>query len=108
MDLQKQFKELHDQFVQALCQGDFEVADANRYVAKAIVDGYKFPLWVANGKVSLSIYSGEESDMNIAFSEAEKECIWKHLDEKAFSVLKAKERKEKEALLKKLQTELNQ
>ena len=108
MDLQKQFKKLHTQFVQALCQGDFEVADANRYVAKAIVDGYKFPLWIANGKESLSVYSGEESDMNLAFNGAEKECIWKHLDEKAFSVLKAKERKEKEALLKKLQTELNQ
>lgn len=104
--------QVHDYFLDRLTKGSFEIVKMTEYHVTVNIDvdyiGYKFVIWIANGKDHLCTYAISEnhSFMNLVFDDYYREKLWAKLEGEINiwkrDELLAKKRKE----LKELEEEL--
>ena len=80
-ELKDRIKELNDYFVEKLVNGEYEVVESDKYKIMVNVNGYKFNIWIANGKSYVQTYGqGFNSNfMELFFNANQKSIIYENL-----------------------------
>lgn len=80
-ELDSRVRELNDYFVEKLVKGEYEVEDGDNYKVMVNIDGYRFNIWISNGKSYVQTYGqGFNSNfMDLFFNESQKSIIYEDL-----------------------------
>lgn len=108
-ELNDRVKKLNDYFVEKLVNGEYEVVESDKYKIMVNVNGYKFNIWISNGKSYVQTYGqGFNSNfMDLSFNEAQKSTIYENLmqDKSRMDLMEEIENKQME--IEQLKSRLN-
>ena len=80
-ELKIRIKELNDYFVEKLVNGEYEVKGRDKFMIVVNIDGYRFNIWISNGKSYVQTYGqGFNSNfMELFFNDGQKSTIYENL-----------------------------
>ena len=80
-ELNDRVKKLNDYFVEKLVNGEYEVVNRDKFAVMVNIDGYRFSIWISNGKSYVQTYGqGFNSNfMDLFFNEGQKSTIYENL-----------------------------
>ena len=108
-ELKSRIKELNDYFVEKLVNGEYEVVESDKYKIMVNVNGYKFNIWISNGKSYVQTYGqGFNSNfMDLFFNEGQKSIIYENLTRDKTKMALMAEIENKQMEIEQLKSRLN-
>lgn len=68
--------DLNAYFIDKILNKEFFIEKFDRYYVVISIDGYKFTLWIPNGKASFRCYDNAQNFMQLSFSETERDAAY--------------------------------
>jgi len=99
-ELKSRIKELNDYFVEKLVNGEYDVEERGYYTVMVNIDGYRFNIWIANGRSGVQTYGQgfKGNFMELVFDTDQKSIIYENLtqDESIIALMAEIENKQRE------------